>query len=84
MNLLDEDFSNNKTKKTSNLIKIIIVFIVLIVIAIIGIVAYMMYLQGSVLRVYVDDMENADIENLLVVEQDGTMYVPIRAIANYL
>ena len=84
MNLLDEDFSNNKTKKTSNLIKIIIVFIVLIVIAIIGIVAYMMYLQGSVLRVYVDDMENADFENLLVVEQDGTMYVPIRAIANYL
>lgn len=84
MNLLDEDFSNNKTKKTSNIIKIIIVFIVLIVIAIIGIVSYMMYLEGSILRVYVNDAENADFKNLLVFEEDGTIYVPVRAISTYL
>ena len=84
MNLLDEDFSNNKTKKTSNVIKIIIVFIVLIVIAIIGIVAYMMYLEGTILRVYVDDAENAEFKNLLVFEEDGTIYVPVRAISTYL
>lgn len=84
MNLLDEDFSNNKENKTKNIIKIIIVFIVLIVIAIIGIVSYMMYLQGTVLRVYVNDMENADVKNLLVFENDGTIYVPVRAISSHL
>ena len=84
MNLLDEDFSNNKSKKTNNVITIIIVFIVLIVIAIIGIVAYMMYLQGSVLHVYINDTENAEFRDLLVFEQDGTIYVPVRAVASYL
>lgn len=84
MNLLDEDFSNNKENKTKNIIKIIIAFIVVIVIAIIGIVSYMMYLQGTVLRVYINGMENADVKNLLVFEDDGTIYVPVRAISSYL
>lgn len=84
MNLLDEDFSNNKEKKSSNVIKIIIIFIVLIVIAIVGILSYMMYLQGTVLRVYLNDMENAQIKDLLVFEEDGTIYVPVRAISSYL
>ncbi len=84
MNLLDEDFSNNKNKKTNNMIKIITIFIVLIVIAIIGIASYMMYLKGSVLRVYINNMENAQVKNLFVFEQDGTIYVPVRAMASYL
>ena len=84
MNLLDEEVSNNKEKKSSNVIKIIIIFIVLIVIAIVGILSYMMYLQGTVLRVYLNDMENAQIKDLLVFEEDGTIYVPVRAISSYL
>ena len=84
MNLLDEDFSNNKENKMKSIIKIIIVFIVLIVMAIIGIIAYMMYLEGTVLRVYVNNQENAEVKNLLVFEEDGTIYVPVRAISSYL
>ena len=84
MNLLDEDFSNNKSNKTSNVKKIIIVFIILIFIAIIGIVAYMMYLQGSTLHVYIDNMENAEVKNLFVFEEDGTIYIPVRTISTYL
>ncbi len=84
MNLLDEDFSNNKNNKTKNIIKIIIIFIVIIVIAIIGILSYMMYLESTVLRVYVNNTENANVKNLLVFEEDGTIYVPVRAIATYL
>ena len=84
MNLLDEEVSNNKGNKTKNIIKIIIVFIVLIVMAIIGVLSYMMYLEGSVLRVYVNGMENAEIKNSLVFEEDGTIYVNVRAISTYL
>ena len=84
MNLLDEDYSNNKENKTKKMIPIIIVLIVIILMAIIGIVSYMMYLQGAKLRVYVNDVQNADVKNLLHFEEDGTIYVPIRAIASYL
>ena len=84
MNLLDEEVSNNKGNKTKNIIKIIIVFIVLIVIVMIGILSYMMYLEGTVLRVYVNGVENAEVKNLLDFEQDGTIYVPVRAISTYL
>ena len=84
MNLLDEDFSNNKGNKTKNIIKIIIIFVVVIVIAIIAILSYMIYLQGSTLRVFLDDKESADVKNLLVFEEDGTIYVPVRAISSYL
>ena len=84
MNLLDEEVSNNKGNKTKNIIKIIIVFIVLIVIVMIGILSYMMYLEGTVLRVYVNGVENAEVKNLLDFEQDETIYVPVRAISTYL
>lgn len=84
MNLLDEDFSTNKTNKTKNIIKIIIIFIVLIVIAIIGILSYMMYLEGTTLKVFLNNQENADVKNLLIFETDGTIYVPVRAISSYL
>ena len=84
MNLLDEEVSNNKGNKTKNIIKMIIVFIVLIIIAIIGILSYMMYLEGNVLRVYVNGVENAEFKNSLVFEEDGTIYVNVRAISTYL
>ncbi len=84
MNLIDEDYSNNKTNKTSTLIKVIIVLIILIVIAIIGIAIYMAYLDSTTLRVYVDGQESSDVKNLLVFEDDGTIYVPVRSIASYL
>ena len=70
MNLLDEDYSNNKENKTKKMIPIIIVLIVIILMAIIGIVSYMMYLQGAELRVYVNDVQNADVKNLLHFEED--------------
>lgn len=86
MNLLDEEFTNtNKSdNKTKNIIKIIIILIVLILIAIIGIFSYIVYLESTTLKVVVNNQQNNDVKNLLVFEADGTIYVPIRAIASYL
>ena len=84
MNLLDENYSSKNENKTKNMMKMIIIFIVLIVIAIIGIVSYMVYLEGTTLRVVLNNQVNADVKNLLVFESDGTIYVPIRAISSYL
>lgn len=84
MNLIDEEYSNNKTNKTTTLIKVIIALIILIVIAIIGIAIYIAYLDSITLRVYVDGQESSDVKNLLVFEDDGTIYIPVRSISSYL
>lgn len=84
MNLLDEDFTRQKDDKTKKTIKIIVVFMVLIFVAIIGIVAYMSYLKSTTLKLYLNDQSNAAVKKLLIFEEDGTIYVPVRAISSYL
>ena len=84
MNLIDEDFNAKKeVDQTKKITRIIIVAIILVIIAIAGIFAYMLYLQSLNLKVIVNDQQNADIANLLVFENDGTIYVPVRKIASY-
>ena len=84
MNLLDEDFSEKKGKNTNITMRIILICIVLLVICIIGIFIYMMYLESQNLKVVLNGQQNADVKNLLVIEADGTVYVPVRAISSYL
>ncbi len=84
MNLLDEEFSDNKENKTKKTIKIVVICIVIVLIAIIGIVSYMVYLDSTQLKVVLNGQQNADVKNLLVTESDGTIYVPVRAISSYL
>ena len=80
MNLLDEEFSDNKENKTKKTIKIVVICIVIVLIAIIGIVSYMVYLDSTQLKVVLNGQQNADVKNSLVTESDGTIYVPVRAI----
>ena len=84
MNLLDEEFSEKKGKDTKRTMRVILICIVLLVICIIGIFIYMMYLQSQNLSVVLNNQQNADVKNLLVIESDGTVYVPVRAISSYL
>ncbi len=84
MNLLDEDFSDNKESKTKKTIKIVVICIVIVLIAIIGIISYMVYLDSTQLKVVLNGQQNEDVKNLLVTENDGTIYVPVRAISSYL
>lgn len=84
MNLLDEDFSDNKEDKTKKTIRIVIISIVSVLIAIIGIVAYLIYLDSTQLKVYLNGQQSEDVKNMLVFENDGTIYVPVRAISSYL
>lgn len=85
MNLIGEDYEitqkKDKSKKTATilLISIIIVFILIIVL-----VCIIAYLKGNTLTVTLDGQANADIKEMLIFEEDGTIYVPIRDIAKYL
>ena len=83
MNLLEEDVStnnNNENKKKKNLILIAIVIVILIII---GIFCYLLYVKSSMLKLNLNGVPNSELKNLLVFEEDGKIYVPIKQVAKY-
>lgn len=83
MNLMEESFQDKEEKKKKRTTTIILIAIILVVIIIIAIIAYLMYLQGTVMKLTIDGRENEKLQNLLVFENDGTVYAPIKEIASY-
>lgn len=83
MNLIEESFQNKEEKKNKNISRIILVAIFLILMLIIGIVVYMVYLQNSMLKLTLDNVQNDKLKELLVFEEDGTIYIPIKEVASY-
>ncbi len=83
MNLIEESFKNREEKKKKRTTRIILGAIILVVIIIIAIVAYLMYLQNSQLRLTLDGVSNERLKNILIFEDNGTIYVPIKEVASY-
>lgn len=84
MNIIEEGFQNKEEKKKKNSMTIILVAIVLVFCMIIGIISYLVYIKNSELKVFLNDEANAKVKDLLVIEDNGTVYVPIKEIASYL
>lgn len=84
MNLIDESFEPKKTDNSKKIAKIILIVMVLLVIAIIVIVGVIVYIQNSQLKLYVDGSLNSKVQNMMVIEDDGTIYFPIRELASQL
>lgn len=84
MNLMEESFQNREEKKKKNITTIILIAIILLVIIIVSIAAYLVYLQNSTLKLALNGQQNEKIKQMLVFENDGTIYVPIKEISSYL
>ncbi len=84
MNLIDEEYQKNKNVNTKGIQKIIIAIIIIIVIMILAIGAYLLYEKVSDLRVTLDGQANIRFEQLLVFEEDGKVYMPIKEVSKYL
>lgn len=84
MNLMEESFQNKEEKNKKTISRIILVLIILLLIAIISITAYLMYVKNNTLKLYLDGQSNEKLKELLVIEEDGTVYAPIKDIASYL
>lgn len=85
MNLIDESFNQEKKKDNSKKVAhIILAIIVILVIAIIGILIAIFYIQNTTLKLYLDGQVSNTIKNLIIIEEDGTVYMPIRDIATQL
>lgn len=83
MNLIEESFQNKEEKKKKRTTKIILAAIIFVVLIIIGIVSYLMYIKSTVMKLTLDGQANEKLKSLLVFEDDGTIYAPIKEIASY-
>ncbi len=81
MNLIDEEFQNKNANTSKALQKIIGGLIVIVIAIIITIVVYLYYVQSSYLSVEVDGVENNVLKQLLVFEEDGKIYLPIKEVS---
>ena len=86
MNLIDENFEEKKLKddKNKKIAKIILILMGVILVVIIGLVVAMAYIKSSELQVYLNGSANSKIKEMMVIEDDGTIYFPIKEIASYL
>lgn len=83
MNLIEEGFQEKEEKKKKMTTTIILSVIIILLVAIISIVAYIMYVQSNTLKLYLDGQPNDKLKEALMIEEDGTIYVPIKEIASY-
>ena len=84
MNLIDESFETKKTDKSKKIAKIILIVISILLVAIIAIIGGILYIQNSTLKLYVNGNLNEKVKNMMVIEDDGTIYFPIKEVASYL
>lgn len=78
MNLEKEKMDSSGSK---TIIKVIVVLIALVLIFIVGILGYASYVQTSQLVVVVNSGQNAALMSSLVFKEDGSIYVPLRSVA---
>ena len=83
MNLLEESVKAKENDKNKKISKILLVAIVLVILIIISIFVYLSYIKSNVLQLYLDGVVNNKLKSLLVMEEDGTIYVPIKEVAQY-
>lgn len=84
MNLIEESFDIKKEDKYKKTVKIIIIAMVILLILIIALLGVIFYIKQNTLKVTLNGATNEKIKQLLVIEDDGTVYVPIRDIAAFL
>lgn len=84
MNLIDDELEPKKKKDTKKTTKIILAIIIILVVAIVAIIGVLAYMQEKTLKLYLDGAQNEKVKNMMVVDNDGTVYFPIKEIASSL
>ena len=84
MNLIDESFEPKKTDNSKKTAKIVLILMGILVVAIVAIFIAIVYVQDSALKLYINGIANEKVKSMMVIEQDGKIYFPIKDIASYL
>lgn len=84
MNLIDESFETKKTDNSKKIAKIILIIIAILIVFIIGTFIAIVYIQDSELKLYINGSTSEKVKAMMVIEDNGTIYFPIKDIALYL
>lgn len=84
MNLMDDEFVPKKEEKSKKSSKILIVLMVLLVVGIVAIIMVLPLLKTEKLSIRVNGTEQAKLLDILEIQDDGKIYIPIKDIAEYL
>lgn len=84
MNLIDEELQPKKKDNSKKMAKIILIIISLLVVAIIGTVIAIAYIQEKTLKLYINGSTNEKVKQMMMIDDDGTIYFPIKDVASYL
>ena len=78
MNLIEESVRDKEQNKKKHTTRIILIAIILLILIIISIAIYLFYIESTALRAVVDGQVNEKVKNMLVFDDDGTIYAPIK------
>lgn len=84
MNLFEEEMLKPKKKKGIKMSTLIIIAIVILFILCFVILAAITYLRGTILTITLDGKDASDLKNILIIEENNEVYIPIRKMAEYL
>ena len=84
MNLFEEEILKPKKKKGIKMSTLIIIAIVILFILCFVILAAISYLRGTILTITLDGKDASDLKNILIIEENNEVYIPIRKMAEYL
>lgn len=84
MNLIENNFEDKTNVNSKNTAKIILIVIILLIIGIMAVFGVIVYLQSTEIKLYVNGSENDKVLSMMVEEDDGTIYFPIKEIASFL
>lgn len=84
MNLFEEEILKPKKKKGIKMSTLIIIAIVILFILCFVILAAISYLRGTILTIALDGKDASDLKNILIIEENNEVYIPIRKMAEYL
>ena len=69
--------------KAKKLMKIVGVILILLFLVSIGLVALMYYIQATELKISIDGVGNTNLESILIFDENGKVYIPIRRFADF-
>jgi len=84
IDLFEEEIMKPKEKKGIKPTTVMLVFIIILAIVSIAMLGLIFYIKGTILTMTIDGMESKNLEEILIIQEDNKVYMPIRRMAQYL
>ena len=85
MDLFEEEILKPKKKKKAiNPKTVILIAIIMLLLMLVATIVSIVYLKGTILTINLDGIANKELENIIIIEENNKVYMPIKRMAEYL